>query len=142
VGFTGAGKSRGILMRDHSSCISQQELLLATKLYIPPVYPRLVSRPPLTEQMNEGLSCKLTLLSAPAGSWQNNSFERVAATAAGSRLPVSWVSLDEGGNDPVRFWSYITATLEMVHPELVKLFYLCSIHHSHQSTIPKTLLIM
>ncbi len=34
--------------------------LLTTKLYIPP--------PRLLEQLNAGLHCKLTLISAPAGS--------------------------------------------------------------------------
>ena len=41
--------------------------LLTTKLYIPPVRPELVSRPGLTERMNEGMTRKLTLVSAPAG---------------------------------------------------------------------------
>jgi LuxR family maltose regulon positive regulatory protein len=49
--------------------------LLRTKLYIPAVRPdpstglrtRLVSRPRLTERLNEGMTRKLTLISAPAG---------------------------------------------------------------------------
>jgi len=43
--------------------------LLTTKLYIPPVCPELVSRPRLIEQLNAGLHRKLTLISAPAGSF-------------------------------------------------------------------------
>jgi ATP/maltotriose-dependent transcriptional regulator MalT len=45
----------------------QQGSLLATKLYIPPIRPELVSRPRLIERLNEGLYRKLTLVSAPAG---------------------------------------------------------------------------
>ena len=41
--------------------------ILATKLYIPPPRPELVSRPRLIERLNEGMHCKLTLISAPAG---------------------------------------------------------------------------
>ncbi len=43
--------------------------LLQTKLYIPLTRPMssVVSRPRLTERLNEGLHRKLTLVSAPAG---------------------------------------------------------------------------
>ena len=41
--------------------------ILATKLYLPPLRPNVVSRPRLLERLNEGLLCKLTLISAPAG---------------------------------------------------------------------------
>jgi hypothetical protein len=41
--------------------------ILQTKLYIPPRRPGLVPRPHLIERLNEGLSRKLTLISAPAG---------------------------------------------------------------------------
>jgi len=37
------------------------------KLYIPRVRAELVSRPRLTERLNEGMTRKLTLVSAPAG---------------------------------------------------------------------------
>ena len=41
--------------------------ILATKLYIPPPRAKIVLRPRLIEQLNEGLHRKLTLISAPAG---------------------------------------------------------------------------
>ena len=41
--------------------------LLETKLYIPKWRPGLVSRPRLIERMHQGIECKLTLVSAPAG---------------------------------------------------------------------------
>ena len=41
--------------------------LLTTKLYVPRVRAELVSRPRLTERLNEGVTRKLTLVSAPAG---------------------------------------------------------------------------
>ncbi len=42
--------------------------LLATKLCIPPIRSGLVSRSRLIEQLNGGLHCRLTLVSAQAGS--------------------------------------------------------------------------
>ena len=43
------------------------EQLLTTKFYIPATRPELVRRPQLIKQLNDGLDCKLTLISAPAG---------------------------------------------------------------------------
>ena len=42
-------------------------LILATKLYIPPIRPELVSRSRLIERLSEDLTRKLTLISVPAG---------------------------------------------------------------------------
>jgi ATP/maltotriose-dependent transcriptional regulator MalT len=47
--------------------MAHSDLLLVTKLYIPPVRHNLVSRPRLTARMNDGLRRALTLVSAPAG---------------------------------------------------------------------------
>jgi LuxR family maltose regulon positive regulatory protein len=41
--------------------------LLATKLYLPPGFPKRVPRPRLLARLREGLACPLTLISAPAG---------------------------------------------------------------------------
>ena len=67
--------------------------LLTTKLYIPPIRPELVSRPRLIEQLNAGLHCKLTLVSAPAGFGKTTLFSEWATQC---RRPVAWVTLDEG----------------------------------------------
>lgn len=77
--------------------------ILATKLYLPPAPPTLVARARLTQRLDAALTqnLKLILVSAPTGfgktallsDWLNT---RPAAFA--------WLSLDEGDNDPVRFW--------------------------------------
>jgi len=85
--------------------------LLQTKLYIPPVRPNLVSRPRLIERLNAGLHRKLTLISAPAGFGKTT---LLSEWVAGSGRPVAWVSLDEGDNDPARFWAYFAAALQTV----------------------------
>ena len=102
-----------------------QNPLLQTKVYVPPVRPQLVSRPRLLERLNAGLSTgdaftrALTLVSAPAGfgkttlvgEWIHNVGAHGHAPSA-APLPdappdtpphITWLSLDEGDNDPVRF---------------------------------------
>ena len=85
--------------------------ILATKLYLPPPRPGIVPRPRLVERLNEGLSAsrKLTLISAPAGFGKTT---LVSEWIAGCGLPVAWLSLDEGDNDPTRFLTYLVAALQ------------------------------
>ena len=87
--------------------------LLTTKLYIPPLRPGMVSRPRLIERLNAGLLSrrKLTLISAPAGFGKTT---LLSEWAAGCERPVAWLSLDEGDNDPTRFWAYVIAALQTV----------------------------
>jgi ATP/maltotriose-dependent transcriptional regulator MalT len=85
--------------------------LLRTKLSIPPVRAELVPRPRLLARLNEGLAGKLTLISAPAGFGKTT---LLACWAKGCRLPVTWLSLDESDNEPVRFITYLIASLEKV----------------------------
>jgi LuxR family maltose regulon positive regulatory protein len=113
--------------------------LLATKLYIPPVRPELVPRPRLVERLNVGTTRKLTLISAPAGfgkttllsEWiHGNAERRVMRNEESAVSPVrrssflvhpsnvAWLSLDEGDNDPIRFWCYVVAALQTVDGSL------------------------
>jgi LuxR family maltose regulon positive regulatory protein len=116
--------------------------LLTTKLYIPPVRPELVSRPRLTERLNAGLHRKLTLISAPAGFGKTTLLSEWIHSGVSSReygvrgehesagevsptpyslLPTprfSWLSLDEGDNDPARFWAYFVAALQTTRAEV------------------------
>jgi LuxR family maltose regulon positive regulatory protein len=102
-------------MTTTSHAYAQDVPLLTTKLCIPPVRPGLVSRPQLVERLNEGLNRKLTLVSAPAGfgkttlvtEWLNN-----------AERPFTWLSLDEGDNDPVRFLTYLVAALQKIDPAI------------------------
>jgi LuxR family maltose regulon positive regulatory protein len=90
--------------------------LLATKLYIPKPRDGRVSRPRLTQRLDDGLERKLTLVSAPAGFGKTTLLaEWLASSRAGGR-PVAWVSLDPGDNDPTRFWRYCIAALQTILP--------------------------
>jgi len=91
--------------------------LLTTKLNIPPARPQLVTRPRLIERLEEGLNYRLILVSAPAGfgkttllsEWIHN--DKLLSHTA-------WLSLEEGENDPVRFWDYFITALKTVQPEI------------------------
>ncbi|MBN1642564.1 MAG: AAA family ATPase [Anaerolineae bacterium] len=93
--------------------------LLRTKLYIPTPRPQLVSRRWLIDRLNEGLraGCRLILLSAPAGFGKTTLLSDWAQEVKPDTA-IGWVSLDEGDNDPTRFWSYAIAALQEARPGL------------------------
>ncbi|MFL7791523.1 MAG: LuxR C-terminal-related transcriptional regulator [Anaerolineae bacterium] len=92
--------------------------LLTTKLYIPPPRSNLVERPRLIERLDDGLrlSHKLTLIAAPAGfgkttlatEWLYSRNRNISSRS------IAWLSLDEGDNDPARFFTYLIAALRQV----------------------------
>ncbi len=86
--------------------------LLSTKFHIPSVRSSLVRRDRLIGQLNQGVGCKLILLSAPAGFGKTT---LLSEWLHQDRIPVSWLSLDEGDNDPARFWTYFVAALQRAH---------------------------
>jgi LuxR family maltose regulon positive regulatory protein len=98
--------------------------VLATKLYIPPPRPKVVTRPRLIARLNEGLAAgrKLTLISAPAGFGKSTLVsEWVAAltpsplsAGEGSGVRIAWLSLDAGDSDPTRFLTYLVAALQTI----------------------------
>ena len=65
---------------------------------------RLVSRPRLIERLSAGIGRKLTLISAPAGFGMTT-------------LVTDWLSLDEGDNNPARFFNYLLAPLQRHDPK-------------------------
>ncbi|MCX6032756.1 MAG: LuxR C-terminal-related transcriptional regulator [Chloroflexi bacterium] len=113
--------------------------LLATKLTVPPPRPALVARPRLMARLADGLARPVTLISAPAGfgkttvvaEWLHDSAGEKGSRGAEEQgmlssapLPpcspaqTAWLSLDEGDNDPVRFFAYLIAALQNLDPAL------------------------
>jgi LuxR family maltose regulon positive regulatory protein len=92
-------------------------LVLATKLYIPPNRPGIVSRPHLIERLNEGLSAgrKLTLVSASAGFGKTTLIS--SWLSAMPQTKAVWLSLDEGDSEPTRFLTYFIAALQTLKKE-------------------------
>ncbi len=99
------------------------EPLLQTKLYIPQnrsnsgVESRVsrISRPHLMDRLNEGLSGKLALISAPAGFGKTT---LISDWLEQVDLTIAWLSLDEDDNDFARFWIYFIASIQTVRPEI------------------------
>ncbi|RCW48387.1 LuxR C-terminal-related transcriptional regulator [Paenibacillus prosopidis] len=85
--------------------------ILATKLYIPQPRTKAVLRPSLIGRLNEGLDRKLTLISASAGFGKTT---LVSEWVAVCERPVSWLSLDEGDNDPARFLTYLITAVQTI----------------------------
>ena len=89
--------------------------LLLSKLHIPALRPGLVNRPRLISLLNQGLTRKIILVSAPAGFGKTT----LLADWLGSiSLPAAWLSLDEDDNDLARFLAYLTASLQRLDPSL------------------------
>lgn len=87
--------------------------LLATKLFIPPARPNRVPRPRLIEQLM--VLRPLTLVAAPAGFGKTT---LLSDWIPKSKHCVTWLSLDEGDNDPIRFWVYVIAALQKLRTDL------------------------
>ena len=96
----------------------QHTQLLGMKLAIPPLPSTLVKRPRLVERLHQGVSRRLTLLSAPAGFGKTTLLSEWHNSSLGKSYQLAWVSLDEADNDPVRFWSYVIRSLAILYPGL------------------------
>src|SRR6266498_5920127 len=94
--------------------------LLATKLYIPSARTGVLSRSRLAEQIELGLLRPLVLISAPAGYGKTT---LLSTWAANCKYPVAWLTLDQGDNDPLRFWRYLGAALQKANDHLGKSLY-------------------
>jgi LuxR family transcriptional regulator, maltose regulon positive regulatory protein len=85
--------------------------MLLTKLNIPTPGRNLVKRPPLFGKLNEGLSHKLTLVTAPAGYGKTT---LVSDWIVQYKIPTAWYSLDKGDNDPVDFLRYTISGIQNI----------------------------
>ena len=84
------------------------DTLLQTKLYTPPTRPQLVQRPRLIDKLDMGPTVKLTLVSAPAGFGKTT-----LITDWLQNRPTAWFSVDRDDNDPIRFFTYVAAALQL-----------------------------
>jgi LuxR family maltose regulon positive regulatory protein len=101
----------------------QREPMLRTKLFVPSTRAKHIVRPGLIERMNDILDKALILVSAPAGFGKTTLLAEWTSQAS---LPVAWLSLDAGDNDPNRFLRYVIAALEMAFAEQKPVTYLAA----------------
>jgi LuxR family maltose regulon positive regulatory protein len=92
-----------------------ERALLATKLHVPAVGGQLVHRVGLLDALSEGCRRRLTVLSAPAG-WGKTTLLAQWALGCERGRRFSWLSLDPCDNDPVWFWMYVVAALQVASP--------------------------
>jgi LuxR family maltose regulon positive regulatory protein len=92
--------------------------LLETKLYVPQAHPSLVPRLRLNKRLKEGLGRKMTLISAPAGFGKTTLLSEWRMIHSASEGRIGWVSLDEGDNDPARFFSYFVGAVRNLDPDI------------------------
>jgi LuxR family maltose regulon positive regulatory protein len=93
----------------------QRETILSTKLFAPSIRSDHVNRPRLIAQINKGLDKALVLISAPAGYGKTT---LVCSWLHETNTPSTWISLDEGDNDPIHFLQYLLAALQKVIPTI------------------------
>lgn len=87
--------------------------ILETKLFATVSGIGSIERARLFNRLDEGVAAgkKVTLVSAPAGYGKST---LISGWVNKGKCLFSWVSLDEGDNDPVRFFSYLIASLKSV----------------------------
>ena len=83
-------------------------MLIQTKIQQPPVRKDILARQGLYNKLSTGLDKRLTLVTAPAGYGKTT---LVNTWLSQISYPVAWFTLDSHDNDPVRFLSYLIATL-------------------------------
>jgi len=93
--------------------------LLKTKLFIPPLQPRIVPNHRLIEKIRQGTLGKLTLVSAPAGFGKTT---LVCQWINQQKKPVAWYSLDESDNEPGVFYRYLLTSLQNLDSSLKTAF--------------------
>ncbi|GAC1389572.1 MAG: LuxR C-terminal-related transcriptional regulator [Ktedonobacteraceae bacterium] len=96
---------------------AQFELLLMPKLQLPRIQKSLLRREHLLEMLDKSLECTLTVIAGPAGYGKTTAIAQWIAER-GTRPDfshVAYVTLDEGDNDPIRFWHYIIAACQKFH---------------------------
>jgi LuxR family transcriptional regulator, maltose regulon positive regulatory protein len=95
---------------------SMDPALVWSKLRPPAPRAGLLSRDRLQVRLQASLQGRLCLVGAPAGFGKTTLLAQWCAGAGAGR--VAWVSLDEGDNDPTRFWRYVVEALRTVAPHV------------------------
>ncbi len=81
---------------------------LKTKLEIPPIQGKVITRSHLNNLLDKSIACRLTTVCAPAGYGKTTS---LIEWTRRTKFAVAWFSIDEGDDDSHRFWYYVAMGL-------------------------------
>lgn len=107
----GREQPSGVTAHPPSADRAAPSLLPLTKINSPVLPRQLIVRPRLTGQ----ITTPLVLVYAPSGFGKStllNDWKRICGH------PVAWLSLDEGDNQPFRFWYSLAVALQAARPEI------------------------
>ena len=92
----------------------QFEPLLLPKLQLPRMQKSLLQREQLLQELDKSLDYRLTVISGPAGYGKTTAVAQwIAERSARQDFPrTAYIALDEGDNDPIRFWRYVIAACQ------------------------------
>ncbi len=110
--------------------------LLQTKLMRPGLPATVIARSSLLTRLDDGLTRKLILVTAPTGFGKTI---LVSSWVATGDFASSWVTLDASDNDPVRFWTYIISALRTLDASLGKIT-LSALHTSQPISLQAVLM--
>ncbi len=90
--------------------------LLEIKFQTPLLSHTPLTRPRLHALLNEGITHKVILVSAPAGFGKTTLLANWVRTTPGDTVEIAWLSLDKEDNRQDQFWEYVLTSLERVQP--------------------------
>ena len=91
--------------------------LLHNKLMPPRLNSNVIRRDDLLSRLDQGLSRKLTIVTAPTGFGKTTV---VSMWIASRQFPSAWFTLDQNDNDAVRFWTYVVSALRTLDSSIGK----------------------
>ncbi|HZO70955.1 MAG TPA: LuxR C-terminal-related transcriptional regulator [Ktedonobacteraceae bacterium] len=94
--------------------VQRDDLILETKLRIPPPPPHALPRLHLLERLQVALTRPLTLLSAAAGAGKSTLLSSWLSQQTGMRA--GWITLERDDNEPGRLWRLIFTAFERLCP--------------------------
>lgn len=90
--------------------------LLKSKMNAPLLQTRYIQRIRLVNKLRANMGCKLILVISPAGYGKTTLVREWMEVISKTARHVAWVTLDKYDNNPIRFWSYISAALGKINP--------------------------
>jgi LuxR family maltose regulon positive regulatory protein len=89
----------------------------ATNISVPRAHVSQLVRTAAAYRLTAAAECALTVVSAPAGYGKTSLLAQAIGTL---HLPAAWVTLDSRDNDPMHFWTGVSAALDQVAPGLLE----------------------